>query len=113
MNPEIHVQKSIANPSVFQPYLVIQATPPPPPRLGGGGLESGDGVAWITMYDWKNDGLEMDFWIHDGFLNSRWISAFTMRVWIHDRFLNLRLVFGFTIGFWIRDLKIRRIPLKG
>ena len=32
----------------------------------------------------------MDFWIHDGFLDSQWISGFTMDFWIHD-------------GFWYQD----------
>ena len=26
----------------------------------------------------------MDFWTHNGFLDSRWISRFTMDFWIHD-----------------------------
>ena len=38
-----------------------------PPHPGGGGGTGWGGVAWIKMYGWK-------WWIHDGFLNSQWIS---------------------------------------
>ena len=31
----------------------------------------------------------MGSWIHDGFLDSRWVPGFTMGSWIHDGFLVL------------------------
>ena len=54
----------------------------------------------------------MGFWIHDGCLDSRWISVFTMDLWIHHGFLYSRWISGFTIGFWIHDdfLDSRWIP---
>ena len=39
----------------------------------------------------------MGFWIHDGFLDSRWLSGFTMDFWIHD---------GFKVGGWCSLLKL-------
>ena len=47
--------------------------------------------------------LTMGSWIHDGFLDSRWVPGFTMGSWIHGRFLDSRWVPGFTIGSWIHD----------
>ena len=43
------------------------------------------------------------FWIHDGFLDSQWISWFTMDSWIHHRFLDSRWIPGFTMDSWIHD----------
>ena len=37
----------------------------------------------------------MDFWIHDGFLDSRWVLGCTMGSWIHDGFLDSRWILGF------------------
>ena len=34
----------------------------------------------------------MGSWIHDGFLDSRWITGFTMDSWIHDIYLNFKLL---------------------
>ena len=42
-------------------------------------------------------------WIHDGLLNSRRISGFSMDCWIRDEFLDSRQVVGFTTGSWIND----------
>ena len=39
----------------------------------------------------------MDFRIHDGFLDSRWILGFTTDSWIHDVFV------GSVMGAWIHD----------
>ena len=48
-------------------------------------------------------GFTMDFWIDDGFPDSRWISGFTMEFWMHDGFSDARWVSGFAMDFWIRD----------
>ena len=40
----------------------------------------------------------MGSWIHDGFLDSRWVPGFTIDFWHHDGFL-----VGFTMDSWIRD----------
>ena len=45
----------------------------------------------------------MGSWIHDGFLDSRWVPGFTMGSWIHDEFLDSQCVPGFTIGSWIHN----------
>ena len=29
-------------------------------------------------------------WIHDGFLDSRWVPGFTIGSWIYDGYFNLR-----------------------
>merc|ERR1711908_208895 len=60
------IQKSIVNPSFFQPYIFIQATPPRPhPLIHDEVLDP----------QWIHDGFmdTVNFWVHDGFLDSRWI----------------------------------------
>ena len=64
----------------------------------------------------------MDLWIHDGFLDSRWILGFTMNSWIHEECLdsrwvlkNIKKLCGVTLTFlsrWPRhgmDTLTRRI----
>ena len=45
----------------------------------------------------------MDYWIHDGFLDSRWVLGFTIGSWIHDRFLDSGLVLGFKVQIMGRN----------
>ena len=45
-------------------------------------------------------GFTMGSWIHDGFLDSRWVPGFTMGSCIHDGFLDSLWVPGFTMGSW-------------
>ena len=44
-------------------------------------------------------GFTMDFWIHDGFLDSQWISGFAMDFRIHGGFLDSRWISGFAMDF--------------
>ena len=45
----------------------------------------------------------MNFWIHDGFLDSQWICGFTVNLWLHDGFLDSRWISGFTVESSIHD----------
>ena len=45
----------------------------------------------------------MDFSIHVGFLDSRWILRFTMDSWFHEGLLDSRWIFRLVMGAWIRD----------
>ena len=69
-------------------------------------------ISGFTMDFWIHDGpldsawisgLPMDFWIHDGFLDSRWISGFAMDSWIHYGFLDSGWIPGFKMDSLIHD----------
>ena len=40
----------------------------------------------------------MGSWIYDGFLDSRWVPAYTIGSWIYHRYLDSGLVPGFMMG---------------
>ena len=44
-----------------------------------------------------------NFWIHDRFLDSRWIPGFMMDFWVHDGFVDSRWIPGFTVDSWIHN----------
>ena len=45
----------------------------------------------------------MGSWIHDGFLDSRWVPGLMTGSLIHNRFLESRWILGFRMGSWIHD----------
>ena len=66
-----------------------------------------ESLHWISSgFSQFNGFLVKHLWIHDGFLDSRYVLGFTLGSWIHDEFLNSRWVFGLTKsslvqhGFW-------------